>query len=185
MGATVTVQLPGLRSPQAGFEAPFALLAACHERVQRSLQLLERLVDHLGVQGRDGSARAAAHDVWRYFQIAAPAHHADEEIHILPRLDASGDSELMAAARQIRADHAALAHLWLELGPLLQCLADTQAVWDASMLANLRRLSEAFIAIHDRHVPLEDQLAFPAAQARADDAAQRAMGAEMAARRQA
>ena len=42
--------------------------------------------------------------------------------------------------------------------------------------------------IHERlprHVPLEDQLAFPAAQARTDDAAQRAMGVEMAERRQA
>jgi len=184
MVANVNLQLPGARSPQAGFEAPFAMLLACHERVQRSLQLLDRLVAHLGAQGRDESARAAAHDVWRYFQIAAPAHHADEEIHILPALEASGEPELMAAARQIRADHVALDRIWQELGALLQTLADAGATWHASMLANLQRLADAFITLHDRHVPLEDGLAFPAAQARIDDAAQRAMGAEMAARRQ-
>jgi hypothetical protein len=95
------VSLPGVNAPDVGFEAPFEMLAACHERVTRSLGLLERLVEHLGSQGCDEQARAAAHDVWRYFEIAAPAHHADEELHVLPRLQHSGDPKLVEAARQI------------------------------------------------------------------------------------
>ena len=39
-----SMSLPGLHSPAAGFEAPFDLLEACHERVHRSLALLGRLI---------------------------------------------------------------------------------------------------------------------------------------------
>lgn len=185
MVANTNVQRSGVRNAQAGFDAPFAMLQACHERMQLMLQSLDRLVLHLGVQGRDDSARAVAHDVWRYFDIAAPAHHADEETYILPVLEASGEPVLMTAARQIRADHVALDDIWKELGALLQTLADATATWHASMLPDLQRLADAFVTLHDRHVPLEDGLAFPAAQARIDDVSQRAIGAEMAARRQA
>lgn len=177
------VSLPGVHAPDAGFEAPFAMLAACHERVLRSLVLLGRLVDHLGTHGCDEQARAAARDVWRYFEIAAPAHHADEEIHVLPRLQRSGDPKLAEAAAQIQADHRQLESIWERLGPRLQALAEATATWDRSMLGPLAELAGEFIAIHDRHVPLEDDLAFPAAAARIDAAELGAIGAEMAARR--
>ena len=51
------------------------------------------------------------------------------------------------------------------------------------MLEPLAELADAFIAIHDRHVPLEDKLAFPAASARVDASELREIGLEMAARR--
>lgn len=185
MGVVSSVAMPGLRSPDAGFEAPFELLAACHERVQRSLQLLGRLLDHLDRHGADPQAQSAAHDVWRYFELAAPAHHRDEELHVLPLLHASGDAALIDAARRIHADHEQMDRIWRELGPLLRTLADGQ--WgsgDANESPRaLRAAAEAFVAVHVAHVPLEDDLAFPAARARLDDAAQHAMGEEMAARR--
>ena len=34
------ITLPGHRAPGAGFEAPFEMLDACHERVHRMLALL-------------------------------------------------------------------------------------------------------------------------------------------------
>lgn len=41
------VSLPSLRLPEAGFEAPFEMLGACHEQVKHVLGLLERLHAHL------------------------------------------------------------------------------------------------------------------------------------------
>lgn len=184
MTATSSITLPGAHSPAAGFEAPFEMLAACHERVQRSLQLLQRLVEHLAHHGADTQARAAAHDVWRYFAIAAPDHHSDEERHVLPVLRASGDAALIQAADRLQADHLAMDAVWRELGPQLQALADATQAWPSDRLAPLRQAAAAFVAIHAQHVPLEDELAFPAARARLDAAAQAAMGAEMARRRQ-
>jgi len=180
--------MPGHQAPEAGFEQPFGMLAACHDRVTRSLRLLRRLLDHVQAVGLDADARAAARDVWRYFEIAAPAHHADEELHVLPLLRASDDPWLADVARRIEADHAELRLLWQQLGPLLRQLhqADplpTPAAEDS--LAALRPLAMAFIALHDRHLPLEDSFAFPAAQARMQSAELQSMGEEMQRRRTA
>ena len=183
MAATTPIALPGMHSPAAGFEAPFEMLAGCHERVQRSLQLLQRLVEHLAGHGADAQARAAAHDVWRYFAIAAPEHHADEELHVLPALHASGDAGLISAAERIHADHLSMDTIWQRLGPQLQALADAGLPWSNDALAPLREAAEAFVAIHAQHVPLEEAIVFPAARARLDAESQAAMGAEMAARR--
>ena len=70
--AQSSVSLPGFASPGVGFEQPFEMLEACHERVQRSLALLQRLVDHVDRNGHDADSRSAARDVLRYFDIAGP-----------------------------------------------------------------------------------------------------------------
>ena len=86
------VSLPGLHTPGAGFDEPFEMLGACHDRVRRSLDLLQRLRDYLKTHACDDSARQAARDVLRYFDIAAPLHHEDEELHVFPPLLAGGDA---------------------------------------------------------------------------------------------
>jgi hypothetical protein len=81
--------LPGHRSPSVGFEAPFEMLSACHERVERMLALLIKLRHHLSAHGWDDQAAKAATDVMRYFELAAPHHHLDEEMHVFPAILAS------------------------------------------------------------------------------------------------
>jgi len=179
----VAVSLPHVRSPAAGFEQPFVMLRACHERVTRSLDLLQRLLDHLASVGHDDQARAAAHDVWRYFEIAAPAHHADEELHVLPPLRQSDDPHLVEVARRLQADHDALHRVWGDLGPLLLRVHASPSPLAPQALDLLRAHAAAFIAIHERHVPLEDDVAFPAALARLRGADLQAMGEEMQRRR--
>ena len=182
--ATGSASLPGLRSPEAGFDQPFEMLHACHERVRRTLRLLERLVAHVPSHGADAQARSAAHDVLRYFDIAAPAHHEDEERHLIPRLQASPDAQARQAAATMLAEHALIHGRWQALRPLLQSLRDGQAPPHAA----LAEAAAAFVQVHDSHLPLEDTLAFPAAEALAraeGTAALQAMGEEMAARRQA
>jgi hemerythrin-like domain-containing protein len=184
----VSVALPGHQAPTAGFEQPFVMLAACHDRVVRSLQLLRRLLDHIDAAGVDADARAAARDVWRYFEIAAPAHHADEELHVLPRLRAAGDPWLADVARRIDADHAELRLLWQQLGPLLLQLHEAEPrhiTMTSGAMSTLRPLAAAFIALHERHLPLEDSFAFPAALAGMQSAELQAMGEEMQRRRAA
>lgn len=107
-----SISAPGQAEPGVGFEQPFDMLAACHDRVRRSLALLQRLLAHWPAHGADAMARSAAADVWRYFEIAAPQHHLDEERHVLPRLAASTDPALREAAAGLLADHAAFAALW-------------------------------------------------------------------------
>lgn len=184
------LELPGLHSPAAGFDQPFEMLAACHERVQRSLDLLGRLVEHLQRRSAthpgdpvDADARSAATDVARYFNLAAPQHHLDEETHVIPRLQASGQASLQAAAAQMLADHRAIEAVWARLEPMLAALSAAPGAQALPTLQALAAAAADFIAVHARHVPLEDQLAFPAASATMDGSALAAMGQEMAARR--
>ncbi len=183
-GSRAAAALPGLHAPAAGFDAPFALLDACHERVRRSLALLERLGAHLCAHGADAAARGAAQDVLRYFGQAAPAHHEDEERHVLPLLQASGDAELQALARRLLDDHAGIRRAWSALEAQLQALVAGAPVEADSMLA----AAADFVRAHDGHLEREDGLAFPAAArllAAQPGPAQHlaAMGREMAARR--
>ncbi|MEZ0309011.1 MAG: hemerythrin domain-containing protein, partial [Ramlibacter sp.] len=83
MNTTVRIT-PASSAPAPTFEQPFDMLEACHERVHRSLDLLARLRAHVVTHGADDQARQAAIDVLRYFDVAAPAHHLDEELHVFP-----------------------------------------------------------------------------------------------------
>jgi hemerythrin-like domain-containing protein len=164
--------------PGAGFEAPFDMLVACHERVERSLSLLERLAAHVVVHGADAQARDAARDVLRYFDLAAPQHHEDEERHVLPLLRAHGQAAL---AVRLHADHRAMAVAWAGLRPALEALRDGDE--SAALMASTPQAWRDFAALHRVHAQAEDRIAFPAARALLDAPALRAMGQEMAQRR--
>ncbi|MDY0108049.1 MAG: hemerythrin domain-containing protein, partial [Giesbergeria sp.] len=94
---TASHALPGFGGPAVGFDTPFEMLAACHERVLRSLALLQKLQDYLHGHPCDDSARQAARDVLRYFDVAAPLHHEDEELHVFPPLLERGTADVVAA----------------------------------------------------------------------------------------
>jgi len=166
-------------SPAAGFDQPFEMLGACHERVRRMLALLERLRDHLRAHGADGQARQAAADVVRYFEQAAPAHHEDEERHVFPLLLREGDTALRATVERLRRDHLAMAAQW----PEVQAVLRRVAAGGALPTADEEAACAGFAALYADHLPAEDGLVFPAARARMDAAAQHAMGEEMARRR--
>ena len=180
----MTSTLPGVASPAAGFDQPFELLAGCHERVRRSLALLQRLATHVAHNGIDAPARSAAHDVLRYFDLAAPLHHQDEERHIVPRLQASADPALQAAAVQMLAEHGRIEALWQALRLELQALFDAvDGPHTGQALARLQTLADAFVAVHQPHLALEDGLVFPRVADLVDAAERQTMGAEMAQRR--
>ena len=119
-----TLTLPGHRAPGAGYEAPFEMLDACHERVERMLSLLQRLRTHLTTSGWDVQAAEAARDVLRYFNEAAPRHHEDEERHVFPAVLAAPDApipartgtgdgtSLHAVVRRLLQDHADMHTRW-------------------------------------------------------------------------
>jgi hypothetical protein len=161
--------------PAAGFDAPFEMLHACHERVLRTLDLLLRLQAHLADHGADVQARDAARDILRYFDLAAPEHHADEERHVLPRLRAL---QLLALAERVQAEHHDMNARYAALRPGLLALA--QDGWVPAT-----GLWPAFAALYRAHVELEESLAYPPVAAGLEPAALAVMGSEMASRRRA
>ena len=169
--------LPG-RS--ASFSEPFEMLEACHERIHRTLDLLARLREHLRTQGNDDQARQAARDVLRYFDLAAPQHHRDEELHVFPPLLARGEPATVALVRRLQDDHRAMETAWAAARPVLAALADgsLERPDDAGEAA-----LAAFAALHFDHLAAEEGAAYPAARPLLDQGALAAMTAEMMRRR--
>lgn len=164
----------------AGFEQPFEMLEACHERVQRMLALLARLRAHLREHGADTQARQAARDVMRYFDQAAPQHHRDEELHVFPPVLAQGDPGRVAVVTRLLQDHRDMEAGWTRARAVLARVADgTLPRMEPSDATAL----DAFAALYAGHLAAEENLAYPAARALLDAPALAAIGAEMAARR--
>lgn len=175
--------VPGLHSPGAGFEAPFEMLGACHERVERTLALLARLQQHLLAHGLDDAARQAARDVMRYFDLAAPLHHQDEELHVFPPLLAGTDAGLRAVVQRLLQDHRDMEAAWPAARRVLQAVSDSPAAdWMPLAPAQAAALAQ-FAALYVRHLADEDQLAYPAAQATLTHEALQAMSRDMMQRR--
>lgn len=147
--------LPGRPGPEAGFAAPYEMLEACHDKVLRMLDLLERLQRHLLERGADESAAQAARDVMRYFDVAAPLHHDDEERHVFPLLLASGNPDWMTLAARLQQDHRDMAPAWAALRQQLVQVAAGQA---------LSLSTEGFDRLYRAHLQAEDQVAYPAAR---------------------
>lgn len=174
--------LPGFESPAIGFDQPFEMLEACHDRVRRSLALLDRLIDHIDAHGHDAQSCSAAADVLRYFDLAAPQHHLDEERHVFPVLDLSNDAALQAAVTGLRSDHARMEALWAHLGAALGVWALPVASGDVSV--ELREYAKEFGQLYGAHLRTEESIVFPAARARMDAARLAQMSVDMQRRRQ-
>ena len=175
-----TRNLPGFNTPAVGFEQPFAMLEACHERVQRTLGLLARLRVHVHDNGVDDNARQAAGDVLRYFDIAAPLHHEDEELHVFPLLRAQASPDVQTLVQRLQQDHLAMTADWAAARvPLLALAESAVAPFTPGDEAALDRFAQRYAD----HIAAEEGTAYPAALALLGPATLVAMGQEMAARR--
>ena len=180
---THPVLMPGHSAPAAGFEAPFEMLAACHDRVERMLALQAKLQRHLLDKGCDEPARQAARDVMRYFDLAAPLHHQDEELHVFPPLLAGPDAGLRALAQRLTQDHRQMETAWVQARRTLAAIADSPASgWTPLTPAQAAAL-EQFAALYRHHLDDENAIAYPAAQASLSPAALEAMSEDMMGRR--
>lgn len=164
----------------ASFEQPFEMLQACHERVERMLSLLDRIQSHVHENGPDEQARQAARDVMRYFDLAAPHHHRDEELHVFPPVLARGEADRVAIVQRLLKEHRQMETGWIRARAVLAALAEGRI--DRLEPAQQAALQD-FASLYAGHLAAEEQLAYPAAQALLAPADLEAMGAEMMARR--
>lgn len=160
-----------------GFDNPLGMLTACHARIRRQLATLARLQRHLPEHGCDRDARAAAHGILKYFDTAAPNHHADEEASVFPRLLKAMPGRADALIADLEREHRTLAANWRHLRPLLASIA-------AGARANLSAKEVATVAAaYDAHIAKEESALIPLAAQAFDAPTLAQIGAEMAARR--
>ena len=181
--AAAHMALPGFESPAVGFESPFEMLEACHERVQRTLRLLVRLQAHVQLNGCDEQARQAAQDVMRYFDLAAPLHHEDEELHVFPAVWAQTDGVLTTAVKKLIDQHRQMETHWAGLRGVLAGIAACEMPQPQPFEALQKEAVAAFVALYDDHIRLEEDAVYPAANKYLDLVKKNAMSADMKRRR--
>lgn len=182
-GSGRPVMLPGHSAPAAGFEAPFEMLATCHERVERMLKLQARLQQHLLDKGCDESARQAARDVMRYFDIAAPLHHQDEELHVFPALLSGPDATMHTLVKRLLQDHRDMEVAWGRARRVLLAIADSPESGWTPLTPDQSAALTQFAAMYSQHLDDEDHVAYPAAQAALSSDAVLVMSEDMMQRR--
>jgi hemerythrin-like domain-containing protein len=171
--------------PESTFADPIGLLGDCHRRIERFLSVLMRIA----AEGNGGPLSEEQRSAWdtalRYFREAAPKHTADEEESLFPRLRAIRRPEiqtLLARVDSLEEQHlcAARAHdevdrlgrRWLSQGSL-----SSEPMFQlCTLLAHLAEL-------YRHHIAVEDQEVFPLAAATLSPADRKAIGGEMASRR--
>lgn len=162
-------------------DEPLEILSACHGRVLAQLRTLQRLLPHLPLHGPDGQARQAAGAVLRYFDTAAKHHHEDEEVDLLPALQAAVTPELqtdLALVRErILAEHARMYGLWDALRPQLEAVR-------LGLRSSLdERLVSDMDAIYRQHIDFEEQRLLPLARQLLDESVLRVVAQAMTRRR--
>lgn len=179
MSRPIGIAQPG--SPAGpGFDEPFEMLQACHERVERMLALIGKLRAHMRTHGADESARQAARDVMRYFDMAAPQHHRDEELHVFPALIGLQDAELVALVARLQQDHIQMAARWKAVRSLLEEVAEgTRSSFNEADDA----IFSGFTSLYDLHLRAEESVAFPRASGAMDTERLETMSRDMAGRR--
>ncbi|WP_188691783.1 hemerythrin domain-containing protein [Silvimonas amylolytica] len=161
----------------AGFDDPVSLLLACHERVRHYLSLLQKLTTHHASHGSDEQAQDAARAVLRYFDVAAPLHHQDEDDHLFALLKTRADATLSAEINALAAEHPHLHAQWAQLRVTLMAIGQGE-----SAILNEAEV-DGFVALYTQHAAREENAVYPYAQTLLSDAEREDMGRQMAARR--
>ena len=171
----MTASLLGAAAP--GFDRPLEVLAACHGRIAKQCDTLEKLLAHLPVHGADAQAQQAARAVLAYFDTAAVQHHDDEERNLFPLLERVGASGACDLVELLTHEHDALALLWRRLRVLLQQIeTGATATLDAA-------LARRFISLNRSHLEFENTRVLPLAHQVLGAAEIERLGRAMAARR--
>ncbi|HEY6039113.1 MAG TPA: hemerythrin domain-containing protein [Kofleriaceae bacterium] len=137
------------------------LLAACHGRIRRFLDLAARLATTSNAGAPE--VRETAGQIRRYFAEALPLHIADEDELIAPRL-AGRSAELdatLATMHADHADHASLVDRVIDLCAGLHRDPDLRATHAAALAEAAAALRGAF----EPHLALEERVVFPAISA--------------------
>jgi hemerythrin-like domain-containing protein len=176
-----TSPIPGFSSPGASTEAPLEMLAACHGRVEKQCDTLQRLMAWLPEHGCDEQARQAATAILRYFDTAAKDHHADEEQDLFPALlEAMAGSDAVCIREltvQLIAEHRRLELLWATLRQSLLTVA--AGTLEGSDLPGM----EAFLQGYQAHLQKENDHLLPMATRLLSDEQLTRMGIAMRQRR--
>ncbi|WP_434632279.1 hemerythrin domain-containing protein [Chromobacterium sp. CV08] len=167
--------LGGATAPS--FEQPLEMLLACHDKIRRFCDQLDKLPPYIEQHGIDEAARNTIDDVVRYFDLAGPAHHTDEEEELFPLIEQRVPTAV-PRLEQLSAEHGYLHSCWNAIRDDLMSLRD----------GRIRQIShvelQEFARQYREHAAAEEAWLFPTAASALNADELRQAGANMARRRQ-
>lgn len=139
------------------FTQPIAALKHCHDRIRKELRALAALPAQLAQHGANLEAQQSAAAIVRYFEQAAPIHHADEEEDLIPLLQASArdaDAALLDLMIPVlMAEHRDMAATWDTLQLQLKQIALAQsAALDGELVTQFSSLYATHMDTEETHV---------------------------------
>jgi hemerythrin-like domain-containing protein len=163
------------------FDQPIAVLKHCHDKIRKQLATMQKLPDHLQEFGADLDAKQGAAAILRYFDDAAPKHHADEEVDLLPMLQitATGDDaeRLNVLMPEILREHQQMEAIWHSLAQQLRGLVSGETATIA------REELQQFATLYTAHMEKEESHIAPMAKRIFSPAQMAQLGQAMKSRR--
>jgi iron-sulfur cluster repair protein YtfE (RIC family) len=168
------------KGPRAPSEDLVSLLLECHERIRRFVRLAVEVGSRLDAPAPE--IIEACQSTARYFEQALPLHVRDEEESVLPRLRGHS-AEVDAALETMHAQHVSHGP---DLETLLSALrAVEHAPDDVTLRAPLLTMATKLAVDFEEHLTLEEHVLFSALPQALSGEEQRAVIAELRARRAA
>lgn len=147
---------PGEAAPS--LDNPLEMLHACHGKIQKQLDTLQKLATHLPAHGCDQQAQQAAQGILRYFDTAGQFHHQDEEENLFPALlalDVPNKEEIETLVDRLLAQHVVMFSAWSEMRAVLAKISEgTNTPLSAAMI-------ERLAGSYTRHIALEEAELLP------------------------
>ncbi|MGO4379138.1 pyridoxamine 5'-phosphate oxidase [Pseudoduganella sp. RAF19] len=165
-----------------GYDQPIAVLKHCHDKIRKQLQTLQNLLSHLPQHGADAAAQQAAQAVQKYFNKAAHLHHDDEEVDLLPMLQATAQNEdaalLRTLAPAILEQHQQMDKDWHIIDSQLDKIANgSSAALNAEDVTRFVQAYSAHMETEEAHIaPMAKRILSPAQMAILGEAMQQRRG---------
>lgn len=169
------------------FTDPLGLLVHCHVKIELQLESLEKAVRMLANDDGEATPFAMAIIAAARAHFSGPAvrHTADEEVSLFPRLRrfaSDSDSGLMAALRELEAQHRGLDSVHAKFDELID-VAGTEPEPGQLDVDELELTVGEMLGVYRPHIQMENEIIFPEAARILSPAELLAVGQEMRARR--
>ena len=166
----------------ASFAQPLSLLRSCHDKILHFSAALYELSVALEKEAWNASYITTADQIRRYFNIAGPEHHLDEEHHLFPAImsldPTCKDPQSLVMIKQINElikEHVESDQIWQQL--------DTLLAEQSTDFQQLQQLSLTFKNHMIEHAGIENNQIFPFAEKYISEAEFKKMGKAIAKRR--
>ena len=164
------------------FESPLELLDSCHDKILQYSSALYKLTQALPAEGWTKQLETSADQIRRYFNVAGPEHHLDEEKHIFPAIIALDPQftnpeslEMLHVINRLIKEHVETDVLWESLDNMLSERSED--------FETLEELAQQFAEDMIEHATIENDVIFPYVKKHLSEKDLKKIGSDIAKRR--